>query len=203
MAANAAKFGQRISKMGVELARNNADATQRAALAYKTAALKEAAKDSGGDLRLSRFGKRGVKLGVGFDVEGSGGTAKAVVKPRPMGPWKVLEYGAKPHLIVPGLTRRQAKALSLFSLMSGQGGSLDGYDVAGLASSARGNRNNKSSRRRKRRPPLHIGSNARAWARHPGVKGKRTWSQGVAKGSDDAIAGYRKSQAAAVGKLFR
>ena len=119
-----------------------------------------------------------------------------------MGPWKVLEYGAKPHLIVPGLTRRQAKALTLFSFMAGQGGSLDGYDVQELASSARGNRNNRGGRRRKRRPPLRIGSNARAWARHPGVKGKRTWSQGVANGSDDAIAGYRKSQADAIGKLF-
>ena len=201
--ANAAQAGQRIASMGVALARNNSKATQRAALAYKTAALKEAQRDSGGDLRLSRWGKRGVKLGVGFDIEGNS-QAKATIAPRPMGPWKVLEYGAAPHLIVPGLTRRQTKALSLFSVMAGQGGSLDGYDISGLAASARGTRNNRGgARRRKRRPPLKIGGNVRAWARHPGTTGKKTWSKGIAKGSDDAIAGYRKAQGDAIAKVFR
>lgn len=200
---NAAKAGQRISQMGVALARNNSQATQRAALAYKTAALKEASKDSGGDLRLSRWGKRGVKLGVGFDIEG-GSQAKATIAPRPMGPWKVLEYGAAAHLIVPGLTRRQTKALSLFSVMAGQGGSLDGYDISGLAASARGTRNNRGGKnRRKRRPPLKIGGNVRAWARHPGTTGKKTWSRGIAKGSDDAVKDYRKAQGDAIAKVFR
>jgi hypothetical protein len=202
--ANGAALAKRLPAVGAALVKNNQDATKRAAMAYKAAALKQGSKDSGGDLRLSRWGKRGVKLGVGFDVEGSGGTAKAVVAPRPMGPWKVLEYGAAPHLIVPGLTRRQTKALTLFSVMAGQGGSLDGYDISGLAASARGTRNNRGgARRRKRRPPLKIGGNVRAWARHPGTTGKKTWSKGIAKGSDDAIAGYRKAQGDAIAKVFR
>lgn len=196
------QLGRNLAKVGEELARNNRNATRDAALAFKDAALTEARKDSGGDLRLSRFGKKGVKLGVGFEVEGNA-NSRATVTPRPMGPWKVLQYGAKPHLIVPGLTRRQAKALTLFSGMAGQGGNLDGYDIAGLAASARGNRNNKASRRRKkRRTPLKIGGNARAWARHPGVTGKKTWTRTEAKGADDAVKGYRANQAKALGKVF-
>lgn len=199
---SAKQLGRNLAKVGEELARNNRNATKDAALAFKQSALEQARKDSGGDLRLSRFGKKGVKLSVGFEVEGATQT-KATVTPRPMGPWKVLEYGAKPHLIVPGLTRRQAKALSLFSVMAGQGGSLDGYDVAELAASARGNRNNKASRRRrKRRTPLRIGGNVRAWARHPGTSGKKTWTRGEAKGADDAVKGYRANQAKALGKVF-
>jgi len=197
----AAKLAGNLSKVGAELARNNRNATKYAALAFKDAALTEAKKDSGGDLRLSHFGKKGAKLSVGFDLDGDR-TARATVRPRPMGPWKVLQYGAKPHLIVPGLTRRQAKALSLFSAMAGQGGSLDSYNIADLASSARGNRNNKASRRRKRRPPLKIGGQMRAWASHPGVAGKHTWTRAESKGADQAIKGYRANQARALGKVF-
>lgn len=200
----AQRIAGNLQRAGAELAKNNRNATRDAAAAFKAAALAEAKRDSGGDLRLSRFGKNGVRLNVGYDLEGSGSTTKATVRPRPMGPWKVLQYGAKPHLIVPGLTRRQAKALTLFSVMAGQGGSLDGYDISGLASSARGNRNNKASRRRrKRRPPLRIGGNVRAWARHPGTKGKGTWSRAEKRGAGDATDSYRRKQSEAIARVFR
>lgn len=197
---NAQTVGRNLSKSGKALAQNNRNATRNAALAFKGAALKEARKDSGGDLRLSRFGRNGVKLNVGFDLEGSPGQQRATVKARPMGPWKVLEYGAKPHPIIPGLTRRQQRAMALFGFMSGGRGE---FDVAALAATARGNRNNRGgSRRRKRRSPLRINGQLRAWANHPGTKPKRTWTRGEAQGAKDATKGYRIDQAKALVKVF-
>lgn len=197
---NAQKLGRNISASGKALVQNNRNATRNAALAFKGAALDTARKDSGGDLRLSRWGKNGVRLNVGFDLEGSPGEQRATVRPRPMGVWKVLEYGARPHPIIPGLTRRQQRAMALFGFMAGGRGE---FDVAALAATARGNRNNRrSSRRRKRRSPLRINGQFRAWANHPGTSGKRTWSRSTAKGADDAIKGYRVDQAKALAKVF-
>lgn len=196
---NADKLGRNISRSGKALVANNRNATRNAALAFKGAALVEARKDSGGDLRLSRFGKNGVKLNVGFDLDGQPGRQRATVTPRPMGPWKVLEYGAKPHPIIPGLTRRQQRAMALFGFMAGGRGE---FDVAELAATARGNRNNRGGRRRKRRSPLRIGGNVRAWANHPGTKGKRTWTRSEKRGAADATKGYRKAQGEALAKVF-
>ena len=199
------KLVRNLSAAGKELAKNNRNATRNAAMAFKGAALTEARKDSGGDMVLSNFGKNGAKLNVGFDLEGSGSTAKATVRPRPMGPWKVLEYGAKPHPIVPGLTRRQGRAAALFQMMAG-GGVVDAGQLAGAA---RGNRNNRGgSRRRKRATFLaakgYGGKQGEGfmYANHPGTKAKRTWTRSEQRGADDAIKDYRTAQAKALGKVF-
>lgn len=201
---NAQKLGRNVAASGKALVANNRNATRNAALAFKGAALAEARKDSGGDLRLSRFGKNGVKLNVGFDLDGSPGEQRATIRPRPMGPWKVLEYGAKPHPIIPGLTRRQQRAMALFSVMAGGRGE---YDISALASQARGNRNNKASRRRKRKtflaaPGLGKKGKGAAWANHPGTTGKRTWTRSEKRGAADATKGYRIDQAKALAKVF-
>lgn len=196
----AQKLARNVTASGKALVQNNRNATKNAALAFKGAALDEARKDSGGDLRLSRFGKNGVKLNVGFELDGSPGEQRATVRPRPMGPWKVLEYGAKPHPIIPGLTRRQQRAMALFSVMAGGRGE---FDTGALASQARGNRNNRGgSRRRKRRSPLNINGKVRAWANHPGTSGKRTWTRSEKQGAADATKGYRVDQAKALAKVF-
>lgn len=201
MAVNVQRMVKRIEKLGEAPAKANKAATTKAALAYKDATLDQGRKAVGSDLRLSRWGRKGVKINVGFDVDDSGGRSVATVKPRPLGVWKVLEYGAEPHLIVPGLTRRQRKAMSLFSAMAGGRGD---YNVAELAATARGNRNNRSgSRRKKRRVPLKIGGNVRAWARHPGTSPKRTWSKGIAGGTDDALDAYKRAQSEALVKAFK
>jgi hypothetical protein len=180
----------------------NRDAVAASANTYKTTVLAESRKDSGGDNRLSRWGKNGTKLNAGYSIKGNV-NAEAVLTPRPAGPWRVLEDGARAHLIVPGLTRRQSRALTLFSFMAGQGGDLGGYDIGALSSMSRGNRNNRGgSRRRKNVKPLVIGGNVRAWARHPGTKGKGTWSAGLRKGDKLAPAAYRRAQAEGLIKVF-
>lgn len=191
---------------GDQIVRGSKDCVQEAAQAYKSSVLEQARKDTGGDGRMSRWGRKsgGTTLSAGYKVGGSQSSPEALLTPRPSGPWRVLEDGARPHLIVPGLTRRQAKALTLFSVMAGQGGSLDGYDISGLAASARGTRNNRGgSRRRKRRPPLLINGSLRAYAKHPGTKGKDTWSKGIRNGEPQAMTAVRRTQAEGLLRVFR
>lgn len=198
------QLSTKLTKAGVALGANNRTAVSAAADVYKAGVLAEGRKDSGGDLKLSRWGRKegGVKLGAGYTVRGTS-QATALLRPRPAGVWNALERGAKPHLIVPGLTRRQGRALTLFSIMAGQGGDLGGYDVGELAASARGNRNNRGGRRRRARRPLVINGNVRAHARHPGFKGKNTWSKGLDRAEKPAINAYRRAQVEAFGDVFR
>jgi hypothetical protein len=48
----------------------NRDATAAAAQEYKESVLQTGRVATGGDLRLSKWGKKGVKLGAGYDVDG-------------------------------------------------------------------------------------------------------------------------------------
>lgn len=194
------QFVGKMNDVAQTITGTNREAVSAAAAAYKAAELAAGSKDSGGDLRLSRWGRSGVKLNVGYDITQTGVRSEAVVKPRPMGPWKVLEYGAAPHIIAAGLTRRQGQALTLFSVMAG--GRSD-YDLGELTTIARGNRNNKNSRRRRQRAEaLLIGSNLRAWARHPGTRPKRTWSDGWKAGSKPATAAYQRVEVNAIARVI-
>lgn len=197
---SATELAHKLDAAGRSITGHNRAAVGAAADAYKDSVLTQARGDSGGDLRLSKFGRNGVKLGAGYDVDGDV-RATAKLSPRPMGPWKVLEYGASPHVIVAGLTRRQGQALTLFNFLSGGRGEID---VGAVAATARGNRNNKNSRRRRQRAAaLTIGPNFRPYVRHPGTKAKHTWSEGVARGTSGANAAYRREQAAGLLKVFK
>lgn len=199
-----AELAAKLARAGAVIEGQNRPAVEASAMTYKAALLETGRRDSGGDLRLSRWGRAGLKLNAGYDVRGRGAVVSAVVEPRPKGAWKVLEDGARPHIIAAGLTRRQGQALTLFSVMAGQGGDLSGYDVGALASIARGNRNNRnSSRRRGRAQALTIGSNLRAYARHPGTKGKGTFSDGFKIGTRRATGAYNSAQLRALGEVFR
>lgn len=199
------ELSKKLVAAGTQIGRSGRDNVTAAAQAYKTSVLAQARRDSGGDNRLSRWGRNGgTQLSAGYKVTGSQSAPEALLRPRPAGPWRVLEDGANPHLIVPGLTRRQARALTLFSFMAGRNGSLDDYDLAGLAGMARGNRNNKDSRRRRKNiKPLVIGGNVRMYARHPGTKGKQTWSKGIAAGERPAMTAVRRAQMDGLEKVFR
>ena len=187
-----------VTQYGKVVTGANREAVAAAADVYKDSVLTQGRMDSGGDLRLSRWGRNGLKLNAGYHVDGRGTKAEAIIKPRPMGPWKVLEYGAKPHPIVPGLTRRQGRAAALFQLMAG-GGVIDAGQLAQIAGGNRNNRN--TSRARARRRALLIGADHRPYANHPGTQGKNTWSEGVAKGTDGAISAYKRTQIQAMSRI--
>lgn len=195
-----AQLAAKLEKAGAVISGANRPAIEAAAQTYKAAVLATGARDTGGDLRLSRWGRNGLKLNAGYDIKGAGPLVSATINPRPMGPWKVLEYGAKPHVIAAGLSRRQGQALQLFAVMAGGRGD---YDLGALSSIAQGNRNNRRSSRGRGKRALTIGANLRPYARHPGTKGKQTWSQGFKAGSKPAATVYTQRQWSAVGEVFR
>jgi hypothetical protein len=72
---------------------------------------------------------------------------------------------------------------------------MTGSDTAGALAGAR-----KGSK--KRRVMVWGNGNFAAYVRHPGTKGKKAWSVGIAKGTPDAIRAYKKKQVEALGKVF-
>lgn len=196
---NAAELAHKMDLAAKRIVGENRDAVAAAADVYKDSVLTQGRLDTGGDQRLSRWGRRGIKLGAGYDVNGDV-VATAKMAPRPMGPWKVLEYGAKPHVIVAGLTRRQGQALAMFAFMAGGRGE---FDLGALSAMATGNRNNRGgSRRRQRAKALTIGQNFRPFVNHPGTAGKETWSKGVARGTEGATRAYKRTQLMGLTKVF-
>jgi len=189
-------FGTKMIKAGNSMLEVNTLATAAAAQEYKESVLIAGRAATGGDGQLSRWGKDrtkvgykgGVKLNARYDMENTGGKAQAVLKAVPMGVWKVVEYGAGAHPIVPGATKKMRQSAQLMSLMTGS-------DTAGALAGAR-----KGSK--KRRVMVWGNGNFAAYVRHPGTKGKKAWSVGIAKGTPDAIRAYKKKQVEALGKVF-
>lgn len=62
---------------------------------------------SGGDMVLSHMGRKGVRLGMRYDLAGEGRTV--IVKLGPAGPWMLTEKGGKPHTIPRATSRRRRK----------------------------------------------------------------------------------------------
>lgn len=82
---------------------------RRAGLAAKAAGLTAAAEVAGPDRKLSRWGRRGVTLGVGFDQTAA---TEVTLNLRPGGPWKVMEQGRPGGKLITPRRRNGAKALA-------------------------------------------------------------------------------------------
>lgn len=111
-----AQLAVQIDKFAKVQPRANREATQAAAQVYKDRILINLAKDVGSDLRMSHWGTKGrrasggLKLGVGYEVRGYE-HATALIKARPEGPFKVLEYGASAHSVQPKKRRGRRGAM--------------------------------------------------------------------------------------------
>lgn len=190
-------FGSKLIKAGQEMEKANTAATSAAAMIYKDAVIASGKAATGGDGQLSRWGKDrskvgfkgGVKLSARYDLENSGGKAQAVLKAVPMGVWKVVEYGAGAHAIVPGTTAKMRKGANLISAMMG------GADTTEALSGAR-----KGAK--KRRVLAWGNGNFASYTRHPGSKGKKAWSVGIKAGTPSAVGAYKRKQVEALGKVF-
>lgn len=200
------EFAKKMSDLASGLVGENKPSVQAAANVYKSSVIGEGKRDSGGDGVLSGFGKNGAKLSAGYELKSTGGKAQALLRPRPMGPWKVLEYGARPHPIIPGLTRRQGRAMTLFSIMAGGRGE---FDIPAIAATARGNRNNRGGRRRKNRsmflaaPDIGKKGQGAAYVNHPGVQNPpQTWSKALKRAEKPAMQAYRNEQVRHITKVL-
>ena len=189
-------FGSKMIKAGNSMLEVNTLATAAAAQEYKESVLMSGRAATGGDGQLSRWGKDrskvgfkgGVKLNARYDMENTGGKAQAVLKAVPMGVWKVVEYGASAHAIVPGATANMRKGAKLIGL-------LTGADTAEALSGAR-----KGAR--KRRLMVWGNGNFASYVRHPGTKGKKAWTVGINAGTPSAVRAYKKKQIETLGKVF-
>jgi hypothetical protein len=70
-----------------------------AAKAVKQSAREEAARDIGGDLRMSNVGRRGARLRAVDTVRTSGTVTTGKVVGLPVGLWSLVTDGAAPHMI--------------------------------------------------------------------------------------------------------
>ena len=105
-----ATFAEVGSKLAaVERGLTDPRVIRAAGMAAKRAALDVANDVTGGDGRLSGWGKRGVKLGVGFDQTGA---TEVTINLRPGGPWKVMEQGRNGGKLIKPKKRSGAKALA-------------------------------------------------------------------------------------------
>lgn len=81
----------RIRSLPEQLVRVGADA-------LKESITDQLRRDSGGDAKLSGFGRRGRKMATNTRISGGGRIASAVIKAR--GPqWAILEKGTDAHLV--------------------------------------------------------------------------------------------------------
>jgi hypothetical protein len=112
MPNNGAELAIKLQSASRSLGKANRDAVSKAALVYKDAVLAELRSDAGGDQVMSHWGwkssgnYRVVKMGAGYDLDGTD-KCVATLKARPMGLWKVMEYGASRHEILPRKNKRK------------------------------------------------------------------------------------------------
>jgi len=141
--------------------------TTRVATRAKKVALGEYRRAVGADLRLSNWRRgtgAGVKIGVGFDLVSD---HAARIRPRPSGPAKVVEDGSLAHAI----ESRAAK-------ISGKGAAR-ARRAQDLARTFGGRGAFAGTR------PMPIRGGFAYRVKHPGSRGKRAWSQAVAKVDSD------------------
>ena len=191
---SSAELAAKLTLAATALGRANRKAVGEAANTYKFGALQAAREDVGPDLRLGRWGAKrgrstqGLKLGAGYDVRGYD-NAVALLRARPQGVWKVVEYGAKPHPIVPGVSKRQTRFAASLSSLTGET-----VNASTIVAGRKG---------KKRRMALKLpDGNIRFGVNHPGSRGKRTWSRGINKATPGALRTFRAVHARTLLEIF-
>jgi hypothetical protein len=191
---SSAELAAKLTLAATALGRANRKAVGEAANTYKFGALQAAREDVGPDLRLSRWGAKrgrstqGLKLGAGYDVRGYD-NAVALLRARPQGVWKVVEYGAKPHPIVPGVSKRQTRFAASLANLTGET-----VNASTIVAGRKG---------KKRRMALKLpDGNIRFGVNHPGSRGKRTWSRGINKATPGALRTFRAVHARTLLEIF-
>lgn len=183
-----AQLAIRVKGYGESLGKANREAVTESIKVYKNGIITQLRRDIGSEQRLSHWRwdwrlktYRPLKLSAGYEVKGTD-KAEAVLLPRPRsrnsrssGPWRVLESGARDHVILP----KQARGKSLV-----RGGARPTKRVGGSKRLAR---------------PIALGKPGQ-WARyrlqHPGTRpGFQTWSKGAKGVERNAVDVYAAVQA--------
>lgn len=133
-------------------------------------------------------GKSRVGTGVNYRLSGSGWDTVATVKT--YGPFKIQEYGAEPHLILPVGGRGTI-------MRKGQLRSRTRKGARGMAErrikSKRGFRYLQAGVSAQQQNALFFGGRYSAYAPHPGTKAHHPWAKGVAVFKPQARAVFQRS----------
>lgn len=154
-------------------------AVRDASLVMKDSVLREAARVTGGDRKLGSM--RNATLGARFDVRAVGD--RHTSKLSATGPWQLVENDTDPHYIVAGLlgarsTRAGRQRMAgLAGSVAAFGGSARGVFGGVMPSTYTSRKGGTRVRNGKR--AMTIGGNLRAYAAHPGTRGRRPWRKGI------------------------
>lgn len=183
------ELASKLERMAISIQRHSVEATKEAAKATKTALLAEAAIAVGADLRLSRVGKKGARIGAGYEVEElPGNQARSTIKPR--GPWALVEYSIRPHVITPRRSRKRGKAQRARTVRTTIGNAS--FDQQRPATSGRS-----------ALPALSTPFGFRRSVNHPGVKmPKKPWAKGYARVRPTIPRYYQNALGAALEEVF-
>ena len=141
--------------------------------------------------RLRNVGSSGARLGVRFDVKGKRNPTGMI---RATGPWQLVEFDTQRHFIV-------AKGLGFKSTRASRG---ERARSAGSAATFGGQaRGVFGGFDRKGKKALTIGGLPRAYAAHPGTRGREPFKKGVEAGTQKAIDVVNKAHTTAILKGFR
>jgi len=198
------EFVAKFERLALNSGQANYDAVKAAAQTYKDVMLIEVAKDTGGNMRLSRWGSParrkagGLRLGVGYDIKGRE-NATAFIYGRPQGAWKVLEYGTQPHII--GLGKGATSRLVSYALSGGPNkrarGQLNRQLRKRTVMFANTGPGSKSARGGEYGHPISKP------IQHPGAKGKNTFTRGVRRAEPRAIEVYNLAYLRSVSQIIR
>lgn len=175
-----------------------------ASLVMKDSVLVHVARVTGGDGRLGRMGN--AQLGARFDVRQV--DDRFTSKLQASGPWQIVENDTDPHFITAGLLGTEGttragrqRAAANAGTIGAFGGSARGV-FGGMQSSTYQSRKG-GTRTRKGKRAMVIGGNLRAYAAHPGTRGRKPWRRGIDAARPAALRVLQRTEITAVVRGFR
>jgi hypothetical protein len=195
-----ADIAKRMQKLEREVKGAQRAAVNRASLELKKATEAEIKKVAP-SMRLSGVGPRGARVGVRYDIKGTRNPTSIV---KAYGPLHFIERDTDPHTIAArrlgrgsGLAARTRLAASVSSF----GGSARG--VFGQLVPSQSTSRSGAVRVRAGKRALTVGGVLRAYAHHPGTRGRRPFEKGLERGTPAALKELHGAFTAAVSRGFR
>lgn len=185
MAKTPEQFARQMATLGARMERNVADSVGKAAQVVKGSVEAQMRGAVGADLRMSGVGRGGAKIGVRYDVKGSGNPTALL---RATGPVQLVERDTSPHTILPrSIGRAQGR-----SKAARRAAKQDLYSALFGSSVGAG------------ATPLKIGSDRFAFrVSHPGTTGKHPFEKGVDRATPAAQKILARACTKSLAEVFR